>query len=475
LVACGWAALACTAPSALAQDMVGPSGDTPDNTPELLAEPEEQSKVSAEPADGETPAEQTVFYYQQWQELNAAKRHAEAAEVAQTWYNAAVVQFGEYSQAAAAALLYLGDSHLELGNAALAAAAYTDSVKAAERSAGPFDSSLVKPLLRVGMVYLEQGDHEASVDALMRAKNITHRNQGIYNLEQGVIVDVLTESYEALGELRQATREQQFLFGTAEKAYGENSPELVPALQKWASWNARKGNFPAARRAFYRAIDILEREYGPNDLRIVDTLNLIARSYFRSFSDHSPREGSVALRRAIDIYRNQEFVDQADLLRQQTRLGDWHMLTPSRKRAIKTYKKSIAEAREAGLDDDIINAAFGVPRILSVTKEPLGLTRMQMEELADGPYLVKFEFDLDKTGRVRHIKVLEDSMGFVTITKVLRTRLASTVFRPRFVDGEPVSTFGSHMTYNVYPRRNLAIRGALEMGEDSNAAGEQSR
>lgn len=488
-IACCWFSLTGAAPLALAQDMVGPSGNTPGSVPELPAAPEEQLETEADPepepeqVDGDAPAppsdtsatsnEETVFYYRQWQELNEAGRHDEAAELAQTWYNDAVVQFGENSAAASAAALFRGDSQLAMGDAAQAANAYTESVKAAERSAGPFDSSLVKPLLRLGMVYLEQADHEASVDALMRAKNITHRNQGIFNLEQGVIVDVLTESYEALGELRQATREQQFLFGTAEKTYGKDSPELVPALHKWASWNARMGRIPQARRSFYRAIEILEQHYGPNDLRLVDTLNMIARSYYRSISDHSTRDGTVALRRAVDIYRQQEFIDQADLLRQQSRLGDWYMLALKRNRGIKTYSQGIAEARTAGLDEDVIDAVFGVPRVIGLTREPLGLTRMQLAELGDGPHRVVFQFDLDKTGRVRNIEAIDDSMGFVTIVKVLRARLASSVFRPRFVDGQPVSTYGMRIQYNVFPGLNVAEPATPTFNRDRDAQGEQ--
>ncbi|MFK7886926.1 MAG: tetratricopeptide repeat protein [Gammaproteobacteria bacterium] len=471
VIASGWLTFFMAVPAASAQDMVGPSGDTPGSVPIMppeAAEVLEDTEQASAPADESSRLDEESFRYQrEWEALNDERRHQEAADLAITWYNDAVIQFGEHSAPAAAALRYQGDSYLSMNNAVLAAKAYNDSIKAAERSVGVFDSSLVSPLTSLGMVYLEQGDYDASVSALMRAKDITHRNQGIFNLEQSVIVDVLTETYANQGELRQATREQKFLLGTAAKTYGDANPELVPALQKWAKWNARIGRYPDARRNFYRAIDILEETYGPNDLRIVETLNMIARSFYDNTNTHHPREGSVALRRAVEIYRQQEFVDQADLLRQQSRLADWYMLAQRRTRGVRTYSEAIAEAKATGLDEETIDATFGLPRVLGLMRQPLGLTRVQLADLGDdGPHRVIFEFDLDKAGRARNVRVIEDTLDLISVVKTLRLRLVNSVFRPRFVDGQPMPTFGMRIKYDVFPQDNAAQASAPTYSSD---------
>lgn len=381
-------------------------------------------------------------YARNWRQLMADGEHEAAADLAGTWVADATRRFGEEDYHTFLPLIRLAQAHERAGDLGAALRAYDGAVTVGERRLGVFDPALVEPLTGMGRVLANQGDHEAAVSRLMRAKDITHRNAGIFNEQQIEIVDILTEAYVGLGELRQATREQHFIFAAQEKIHGPDSLALIPALQKWAQWNARTNRFADARRLYHRAIETLEKNYGPNDLRLIETLNMIARSFYRNPTTSHPREGAYALQRAVEIYKAQEFVDQADLLRAQTRLGDWFMLSGLRSRSIEEYEKAVGEALEAGVDEELIDTMYGYPKLLRTNKVPIGVLARQVRQVSDGPRHILVEFDVDKRGRARNIRVIEDTVDLVSVVQVVRERIALSTFRPRFENGEPVVTHG---------------------------------
>ena len=325
-----------------------------------------------------------------------------------------------------------------------AAVALGRAVEIGESAFGVFDLRLSGPLNALGRALLEQGRAEDAVPVLMRAKDITHRNLGIYNLEQEAIVQSLAECFLQTGDWLQATREQRFLLGANEKAYGENTLELVPALQRWAKWNVFVGRDDVGRKYFRQALEILENEYGPNDLRLIDTLDMVANSYYKAAVSRWPREGARSLERIVDIYRAQEFVDQADLMRAQTRLGDWLMLSRRPREAVAAYQAAIAAAHEAGMDPDAIRSVFGFPQPLHANNRPLSTPLPERASDADdGPRYLLLEYSVDRNGRPRKISVLEDTVGLVSVKFDIKDRIMSTAFRPRFtLEGEPVETHG---------------------------------
>jgi len=463
-----------------AQDMIGPSGDTPSTAP--VAEHEAAERLEpdagvARPAPAGTVGEDAVQpaglapagatsdsadvldYPAQWQVLTDAGDHAAAIDLAKTWAADAARQYGDGADESFVPLTRLGESYESAAQYVLAARAYEDAIEIAQSKRGVFDMAMIEPLLGLGRVLSARGEYESAVSSLMRAKDITHRNLGIFNAEQAPIVGELTESYVGLGEVRQATREQRFLFGAREKQLGADNPDLVPALQEWATWNARIQRFPDARRIFYRAIEILENAYGPNDLRIVETLNMIARSFYMNADSTYPREGAQALRRAVAIYESQEFVDQADLMRARTKLADWYMISGSRSRAVDAYEDTIATAKAAGVDEDLIEARYGIPRMLRTSSTPIGLWPHEREKLGNETRHVILEYDVDKRGRPRNIRVIEDTVKLVDTLKLLRNRVAATVYRPRFVDGKAVPTFGVRQQFDFTPDEDVATVG----------------
>jgi hypothetical protein len=224
---------------------------------------------------------------------------------------------------------------------------------------------------------------------------------------------------------------------------------LVPALQRWAKWNVRIGRDAEAREHFRHALKILEDTYGPDDLRLIETLEMVANTYYRAAVSRWPREGARSLERVVDIYAAQSFVDQADLLRAQTRLGDWLMLASRPSEAVEAYGRAISAATEAGMDPATINAVFGYPRPLHGNSRPLN--KPLGHRFDDGrPRYIVLQFNVDTRGRARNITVVEDNVGLVSVLVDVRERVHSTSFRPRFdANGNPVKTQGMRYRFEL--------------------------
>lgn len=408
----------------------------------------EQIPYSPSTGAGTGSDAERYHYAREWQALADANDHRGAVALATTWVADAQIQFGEGAPETFIPLCRLADSYMADEKTRLALKHYRAAITVGERRLGPFSSALIEPLVNLSGALTEAEQHDESVSLLMRAKDITHRNLGIYNDVQNDIVDRLTENYVYLGDMRQATREQRLLMGSAERKVGEDSPAIVPALQQWAEWQVALDRFKDARKVFYRAIDVLEKAYGPDDVRIVEMLNLITQTFYSNEESHFPSEGARALRRAVAIYQSQETIDHADLFHAQISLGDWYIISGQRSRGLNTYAEAITAAREAGVSDDVVEARYSRPRPLKsrerpmVGARPLGMRTYNGARMEDIKGTIVFELDVDERGRPRNIQVVEDTIGRAGIVNILRARLQSIVYRPKFENGAPAVTRG---------------------------------
>ncbi|MFK7887472.1 MAG: hypothetical protein AB8G16_11485 [Gammaproteobacteria bacterium] len=390
-------------------------------------------------------------YQEQWQALTDADDHAAAADLAKTWVNDTKRQFGDGAAETFLPLTFLADSYAASDQNQLAIITYQDAIEVGEIEIGVFARALLDPLVKLSELLKANDQHNEAVTALVRAKDITHRVEGIYNTEQTGIIEKLSDVYLLLNDVRQATREQKLLLSSESREVGYDSPALVPALHRWADFNVKINRRRDARRFLHDAVEILEKAYGPDDIRIAETLKLIAETFRSDQSSVRPREGLKALRRVVDIYQAQDNVDQADLLKAKSSLGDWYLTTGRRSRGLETYENAVIAAREAGLSDAAINKLYAKPEPLTTTDQPEGSNRIGLQRKSefwssvmidklDGSII--FEFDVNERGFPKNIRVVEDTIGRARMVNMLRTWVAAVVYRPKFENGEAVVTYG---------------------------------
>jgi len=122
-------------------------------------------------------------------------------------------------------------------NSAADIESYLQRIAAIELDGGPFASDLLEQYLALGETHQQLNDHEAALAAFEKADYISRINNGLYAPDQFAIVENMIESHLARNEVVEAGNKQRYLLLLHEEQYGENSVELVPALEEIGDWN----------------------------------------------------------------------------------------------------------------------------------------------------------------------------------------------------------------------------------------------
>lgn len=380
--------------------------------------------------------EERAYTLLQENDFEAAETHCSH------WLTQLEQESGSESPSLAAPLNCLGEVYYGVDQLLKAAGYFEQAVKLLEQNSGVFDDRLVASLEGLGKCLSALKQYDASISAYIRAKNVLHRNDGVFTLRQTNAVNRLTELYAWTDKFSAANREQEFLLHAHEEAYG-NTPQLTPALRQMANWHMLLRREDLARKEYRRALAILEKAYGPDDLRLVGPLNDIAKSYLRT-----PREsrvmsgdGTRALKRIISLYANQEYPDNADVARAWSKLGDWYIRSGHRRRSAEAYAQawqSLEVLNEAGL---VRTELFDQPVELEFEARPIAdWRRSQIVQLPSGNREVVFSFTVDAGGRVRNLQVVKDEVQSNLLMTNLRDSVRASRYRPRIVDGVPVAT-----------------------------------
>ncbi|NNF16718.1 MAG: tetratricopeptide repeat protein, partial [Gammaproteobacteria bacterium] len=327
---------------------------------------------------------------------------------------------------------------------------FTQAIRISENHFGPFNPDLVEALTGHGRTLIAQGRYEEAETSLLQAQSITHRNAGVFTTEQIIILRHLSQAYTAQGKLIAADKVQRLALAVFEDTYGD-TPELVPALQDWAKWNARLSRFAKVSDSLNKALEILEQAYGPNDMRLVETLDLIVKLYRFHPSRGNAVDGQRALRRIAKIYANQPYVDQADLLKARTRIGDWYMLAQANTHAIAQYSRVIEQSVQDNVDQQLIDDFFGDPKMLFVDRSRREFWGKKISGATIDPGYLIVQYDVRKNGRTANFRVVEDTMNNPAMSKAALAKVESAIFRPRFENGKPVDTQGLRILFEIKP------------------------
>lgn len=372
---------------------------------------------------------------------------------------------------------------------------YTRTVSQIEASGGAWDANLVESLSALGRLQQAQGDHAAAVATLDRALHINRINSGLHTTEQIEIVEGLIESYLALQDWEKADLFHSYLFYIQQKAYGPNDPRMVPALARLGEWNLQAFEIgfgdplglrlSTANILYNSAARMLSLHFGRDDDRFVPYLENIAESAFLvasnpeimneidrpqyrssqdllrdALQDRSAvipmgyRVGESALMEIIAYYQE---TDQPVLLAEAyTQLGDWYLLSESRRNAEEQYRNAwdllAAVELEPETSPEQIEAARAMRESLFSEVTPIpgyalrprwianySVERVPMESLQWGE--IDLSFTVTRNGQVRDMELIGDATGLdVDRYDRIRRELRRYRFRPRLVEGEAVES-----------------------------------
>ncbi len=253
----------------------------------------------------------------------------------------------------------------------------------------------------------------------------------------------------------------------ANAAYDENDLRLISPLRGVAvsSWFFANLNSHTLTSAIEKRR--LENEIGP-EINKRDFENMLSSGVVQGSGVYYPSnpelpnrllryirtsyvDGKDALGRMIDIYSNNPESPLGAATIAKIELADWYLLHDSRSKAMDLYK----EAYNAFLTDEatqpLAEKVFNHPAALP----DLALVDSLIEQQGDDPEVFELEdsakeiqyvlvsFNINRFGDVKKVDIIEshpsDAAG---LRSRVKNALASTRFRPRFVDGEPVDTEG---------------------------------
>jgi hypothetical protein len=323
-----------------------------------------------------------------------------------------------------------------------------------EARTNPFDEILINSVMAKGITQLQLGSFTDAEDTFRRAQHITHRHKGVYSKEQLPMI-----SYLAATNLRQrnslaADQQQRFSLRVAEQSYGPNSIEILPTLSTLGSYFASRGDtipvaaitelrllrnmlFKDSINLYLRAIEIIELNYGVNDLRLLTPLRGLASA--RLFEITQRRYAEVALLRSLEIVDSNPNSDLTDRAQAMVDLGDFYIITSDEK-AQELYVNAWAILQETPETQRLASFLFDSPVRLYPRDSPF----LYLERTPDGAttgeeLFANLQYDVLPNGHVREIEIIDKNVPNKGI-RLVRQILRASRYRPRIHNGELVST-----------------------------------
>lgn len=381
---------------------------------------------------------------------------AKAAELGSQWIDALDAERGSDDVSRIEAMTRLGavqrrDDRLDEAEATLLSA-----IDLAQQLEGRASERQLGAIFELGRVYADMQEHMLAVATFTEAQALSRRLLGLLNLRQLDILEAMSVSLRTLEAWEEADMRALEAFQIAERNYGPEAPELLPAMYRLALWYRYSGRVDEERLLYMRAIRLLEADGGSDDHRIIEPLRGIARSmqYAASFIDPRSRTATPmgypsaeqALNRALAIARAQEPpVPQLEALLLLD-LGDWSMAVTRRNSAVTRYTEAWHRLSDAENGEELRARWFARPAaVTSPQPSWLGVRQRGSEPgLEDGRVVAGYT--VNDQGRAEDILIIDSHPPGLKDTTVRRT-LQSHRFRPRFEEGEPVATPNQTYTF----------------------------
>ncbi len=373
---------------------------------------------------------------------------AQAAELGSQWIDALTDELGAEDAAQIEAMTRLGAVQRQADRLDEAETTLLGAIALAQQLEGRFSERQLGAIFELGRVYADLDEHTLAVATFTEAQALSRRLLGLLNLRQLEMLEAMSVSLRALENWEEADQRALEAFQIAERNYGPDAPELLPAMYRLALWYRYSGRVEEERALYVRAIRLLEADGGSDDPRIIEPLRGLAKSmqYAASFID--PRGSAAtpmgypsaeqALNRALGIARAQNTpVPQLEALLLLD-LGDWSMAVTRRNSAVARYTEAWHRLSDARDGEELRERWFSRPAaVTSPQPSWMGVRQRGAEPgLEDGRVVASYT--VSDQGRAEDILIIESHPAGLKDTTVRRT-LRSHRFRPRFEAGEPVA------------------------------------
>jgi tetratricopeptide (TPR) repeat protein len=167
---------------------------------------------------------------------------------------------------------------------------YADQVTKLEAENGAYNDDLVEELISLGQAYTNLGDHQNALDIYSRSLHINRVNQGLHNINQLPILDLIIKSNTALNNFDELVKNYSYMIWVNDRNYKMNDMRRVPAYIRAANWHMEAYDLTQppsslqhliiATNFFSKAADIIETSKGPSDPELIQSLYGIVNANF---------------------------------------------------------------------------------------------------------------------------------------------------------------------------------------------------
>jgi len=245
----------------------------PADMTEGIAEPEIESVTAAQNLRRAT--------YERMVRLLKEKRYPEAKAAAQAVVTLTEQEAGPDSLKLASPLDNLATTQMLNGDLVDAVNNYQRSIALIKQAEGMLSPRLVNPYIGLGATFNRAELYEKAEETYLNALRINHVNEGFYNLGQIRIRDGLTETFIGLDDFEEADFHQTIQLEISQRRFGEDNPEVAPAMYKLARWYERAGLMEEARYTYQRAQSVIRRSVGKDSPEMIAALEGLAGTYER--------------------------------------------------------------------------------------------------------------------------------------------------------------------------------------------------
>jgi tetratricopeptide (TPR) repeat protein len=425
-------------------------------------------------AEPEEPLSERESQVQELQRLFGLYREAlrnrdflEADTLAKRVVELSIRVNGLDSQDSAKAVTNLGIAQHNNGDYEAAMRNFIASIDIIERIDDNLSPALVSPLQGLAATQAAMGRPDLARLSYRRAVHVTHVNDGPHNRGQVDILESLAELHIAQGDYDEAVDIQEHIYSIQSRKVQPDTIDLIPALEKRASWQHRLQRYHRERITWRQIIDILEDHYGKESLELIPALTSLGKSYlfvspaeFEYGPEVSSASGETYLKRATRIAMEHPDTDWQTVEQALLALGDFYVMSGRPNRGAKTYAdawtllsrnatpESLRSRRENLEQVNVLQRVYP-PRYYNSDRKDDG--RSAPDSFETG--MVSFRYDVTASGRVSDVEFIEIQPREITdFSPTVGRALRRMVYRPRLVDGQATLTTDLIYTHEFFYR-----------------------
>ena len=119
-----------------------------------------------------------------------------------------------------------------------------------ETRSGAYSPDLIEPSILLGDAERKLGELTTALEHYDRALHLTRTNFGLFSPEQADIVYRQSSTYLEMESFILAQEKEEYAYEVLSRAYGSNSPDLLPAIQRMGEFYLKTFNFLGARALY---------------------------------------------------------------------------------------------------------------------------------------------------------------------------------------------------------------------------------